>query len=407
MRPRTRTSRTVPYVVRDNESVHISPIMMFFQLMNILVFPVYMLMAICALSSLISPYFYSLSLYGKLNSPLTIHSSNYGNNTPSADDIEVTGKILKWVGRCQINKIWFTAYYAFGLFWSSWAFWSERSRRAVHINLELSLVWILLLLHLSRRLYECLYVHVWGSSTMNITAFFIGLIYYVMLPFVFIPVNVTELNVYPSEDYSSGFNSIPDITAHPRSTTRFETSSLLGNVTERRLTVLFAVGLVIWGQYEQYIHHTLLAELRKTRKQRERVPRSAYISKYGLPQGNWFRFVSSPHYLSEIIIYIGLLTLLRCSAMHKLQAIKREIKLPGSLSNHFRNIDAEGSFHSFTLKILMYHSSSGFKASALMLWIVTNLSISAHRNHKWYQREFADYPGNPTMQRKVLIPYIW
>lgn len=376
--------------------------MLFSQFMNFLVAPVYILMTICALLSIRFPYLYSLSLYGKMSTPQKSRESiSYGTSV-RADDIGVMWTILNWIKGYQINKIWFTAYYAFGLLWSSLAFWSERSRRASDVNFELSLLWILLLLHLIRRLVECLCIHTWSSSTMNITAFFMGMLYYCFLPYAFIPLNHTRQQA-SSQDYTSLNGPLPGT-----STLFLQYSPFpFGNTTKRKWMVIFAVALIIWGQFEQYQHHAILAELRRNRTEKGMGPRSAYKSKYRLPQGHWFELVSSPHYLSEIIIYVGLITLLNCSSSQNMQEITQGSEPFKSFSSPVRFIDPDGSCLLYALKLLQYSSSSGFKACALMSWIVTNLSISAHRNHRWYQHEFADYPGNPMMKRKALIPFIW
>ena len=76
--------------------------------------------------------------------------------------------------------------------------------------------------------------------------------------------------------------------------------------------------------------------------------------RYSLPRGDWFEYVSSPHYLSEILIYCGILMLdpwNRCLWM-------------------------------------------------VLLWVIVNLSITATRTHVWYHRTFRDYP----LDRNALLP---
>ena len=128
------------------------------------------------------------------------------------------------------------------------------------------------------------------------------------------------------------------------------------------LGLLIGIGLVFVGQYEQYKHHRILSELRTTspkrgtvRQRRRRQKKIVDSSKkrrrgdddddsfdarrlgegsydknstkkerykdydkkddvdvddkddghYSIPEGRWFRYVSCPHYLAEIIIYAG------------------------------------------------------------------------------------------------------
>ncbi|KAG0474315.1 hypothetical protein HPP92_014001 [Vanilla planifolia] len=59
----------------------------------------------------------------------------------------------------------------------------------------------------------------------------------------------------------------------------------------------FGAVLFLWGWMHQLQCHAILGSLRKQRSADE----------YILPKGDWFEFVSCPHYLAEIIIYAGIL----------------------------------------------------------------------------------------------------
>lgn len=358
--------------------------MFLLQWMNILVVPVYTLMTAAALSSLVIPYLYSLSLYGKLNStPLTSTTSSRSRNSNNAGICHSMSSILDWVANSRVNKSWFTTYYLVGLISSMWTCWNANSylsASSCSVNnnyvcfLETTLLWFLLFLHLARRLYECMYIHKWGSSSMNIIALLMGAIYYVMLPFVFIP----SYNPSTSPLMTSANNNQ-------------SISFLCGNKATRECILVLGTVLCIFGQYQQHIHHVALAKLRKTapeKKGKEATrDHTANGSCYKLPQGHWFKFVSSPHYLAEIIIYIGFLVLQLCSTTFDTPWQTK--RLPNTYS------------------IFEYYSAPCYKKIALMMWIFTNLSITAHRNHKWYHREFANYPGNPVSHRKALIPFLW
>ena len=77
---------------------------------------------------------------------------------------------------------------------------------------------------------------------------------------------------------------------------------------------------------------------------------------YRIPRGGLFRFVSSPNYFGEIIEWIG-------------WAIATW-SLPGL---------------------------------AFVFFTIANLMPRAYFNHRWYQKEFSDYPA----ERKALIPFIY
>jgi protein-S-isoprenylcysteine O-methyltransferase Ste14 len=77
---------------------------------------------------------------------------------------------------------------------------------------------------------------------------------------------------------------------------------------------------------------------------------------YGIPRGGLFRWVSSPHYLGEIIQWTGW--------------------------------------------AILTWSLAGL---AFALFTACNLLPRAISNHRWYQQQFSDYPG----ERRILIPYLF
>uniref|UniRef100_M4CCP9 3-oxo-5-alpha-steroid 4-dehydrogenase C-terminal domain-containing protein n=1 Tax=Brassica campestris TaxID=3711 RepID=M4CCP9_BRACM len=79
---------------------------------------------------------------------------------------------------------------------------------------------------------------------------------------------------------------------------------------------------------------------------------------YIIPHGDWFEIVSSPHYLAEIVLYLGLLI-------------------------------ASGGTE---ITIWLLH---GF--------VVGNLTLAAGETHRWYLRKFENYPAN----RNAIFPYVY
>jgi 3-oxo-5-alpha-steroid 4-dehydrogenase 1 len=84
--------------------------------------------------------------------------------------------------------------------------------------------------------------------------------------------------------------------------------------------------------------------------------RSLSQEEYIIPYGGLFRWVSSPNYLGEILIWIGW-TIATWSPV----------------------------------------------AAAFSLWTIANLAPRARAHHKWYQQQFDNYPE----QRHALIPWLW
>lgn len=163
----------------------------------------------------------------------------------------------------------------------------------------------LLQIQLGRRILESVFVTKHSNSTMHITHFLFGLVYYIAV-------------------------SLSLLTA----------SSPVDQQTANLAVILFS-----WASYHQFKCHTILAGLRGG----DQV--------YGVPYGDWFEYVSSPHYSAEIIIYIAIL-------------ITTDMNV-------------------FMLLNCVYQ--------------VSNFSVvCAMPTHRWYQRKFKDYPED----RYALIPYL-
>ena len=107
------------------------------------------------------------------------------------------------------------------------------------------------------------------------------------------------------------------------------------------------LGLAVFG-LGMFINHqgdAILLSLRKTGE-----------SHYSIPYGGFFRYVSSPNLLGEIMEWIG-------------------------------------------FAILSWHLG----AVTFAVWTMANLIPRAMENHRWYRKSFEDYPKD----RKILIPYLW
>ena len=105
---------------------------------------------------------------------------------------------------------------------------------------------------------------------------------------------------------------------------------------------------------EQSVAHYQLASLRRGRGG------APGRKLYSQPAGRLFDLVSCPHYLTEILLYAGVLA-----------------------------VAAEGLWQP--------------KATLLLVWLGTNLGSAAHNTHTWYRRKFEGYPPG----RKALVPYLW
>jgi hypothetical protein len=196
---------------------------------------------------------------------------------------------------------------------------------------EISLARGLLSLHLLRRTYECLFVHQWTSnSKMHVAGYLLGAGHYLVLPLVFLD----------ATDSRSWW-------------------TLTGTIFN------------LWAQYQQFRHHNILADLRRfpsTKKER---------STYHLPTSGWFRWITGPHYLAEVLIYLSFGVVLWRDAE------KSDLDPPSNILERFL-IFGQRHCHWF-----------------LFLWVTTNLTVSALNNYDWYKRR------NSNLTQSALIPFLF
>jgi len=208
--------------------------------------------------------------------------------------------------------------------------------------------------HVTRRLLENYYVHSHSEEgKMQLVGYVFGLLYYVFLPAnFFAPVlDVTGDRVY---QYTVSLRFLS------RKTCEMSTTflALFAKTMKRRDLVWIAV--FFFGNLVQYQTHVMLASLRKTRRAKEEEEEEEEPSqgRYKIPRGIWFKYCSNPHYLAEVILYIGFIT----------------------LSNN-------------------WHRGTAL----LMTMVVMNLLLSATMTHDYYKRVFKDaYPS----QRYAMFPGI-
>ncbi|KAL6539753.1 Polyprenol reductase 2 [Orobanche hederae] len=104
-----------------------------------------------------------------------------------------------------------------------------------------------------------------------------------------------------------------------------------------------------WGWIHQRRCHAILGSIRKN---------SHRIDDYAIPEGDWFEYVSSPHYLAEIVIYGGLV-----------------------ITNGFYDI---------TMWLVFS-------------FVVGNLALAAGETQRWYLCKFDNYPRN----RYAIFPFVY
>nr|KJB17675.1 hypothetical protein B456_003G010800 [Gossypium raimondii] len=209
-------------------------------------------------------------------------------------------------------------------------------------------VFLLLLMeiHVLRRLYETFQVFNYSpSARMHIVGYLTGIYFYTAAPLSLCTFCVLEAFNFAADQVAEfkveGQEMVPitdfDLWGYMKPLTRLGWCQWTG-------AVIFA-----WGWFHQLRCHAILGSLRE---------RGDRTGEYVIPHGDWFEVVSSPHYLSEMILYAGLLV-------------------------------ASGGTD-FTIWLLL-----GF--------VVANLVFAAAETHRWYLRKFENYPRN----RRAILPFVY
>ncbi|XP_053258685.1 polyprenol reductase [Podarcis raffonei] len=137
-------------------------------------------------------------------------------------------------------------------------------------SLSVFLVCLFVWLNSCRRLKECLHISVFSGVVIHIVQYCFGLCYYVLL-------GLTLLCQVP-------------------------TSVREGK--DHRLTVcwyhVLGVLMFIWASVHQHRCHVILANLRKNKSGK------VLNLDHSIPFGDWFEFVSCPHYFAELLIYLSM-----------------------------------------------------------------------------------------------------
>ncbi|XP_063222729.1 polyprenol reductase [Bacillus rossius redtenbacheri] len=247
----------------------------------------------------------------------------------------------------EVPKRWFKHFYVFGAVYTTLAMatafyvyflsgtspsylsalldlLTSRDRKASGSAESCFLALCLLTIHTWHRLYETWCVSIFSESRINIAHYVVGYLHY----FGSVSAILAE---------SPGFTNTKDLNATFR----------LKDITSLDI---YGCALFLWACYHQYKCAVILANLRKNHKG------EVVTYEHRIPHGDWFELVSSPHLLSEVLMYLALALVLRGS-------------------------------HTWLF---------------VFLWVFCNQVESALLAHWWYLSNFKDYPK----QRRAILPYI-
>ncbi|PIM99037.1 putative steroid reductase [Handroanthus impetiginosus] len=208
-------------------------------------------------------------------------------------------------------------------------------------------VFLLLLMETQvlRRLIESIYVFKYSpSARMHIGGYLTGLFFYAAAPLSLCCTHALEVFKFLANLFAEFIVKGKD----RMQVKEFDVWGLVNPLTQLKWYAWVGAAFFFWGWFHQRRCHAILGSLRENDEK---------VDDYLIPRGDWFEYVSSPHYLAEIVIYGGL-------------------------------VIASG-FSDITIWLLF-----GF--------VVANLVFAAAETQRWYLRKFDDYPRN----RYAIIPFV-
>lgn len=268
-------------------------------------------------------------------------------------DSEVTNPLVKFI---EIPKAWFKHYYYYGVVVSSYmvvltvgcftfhkdipgreqlmGIFSDRVQ--VIDEYAAMMISIMMLFQHCRRIYECLFVSVYSKGTMNILHFLLGFLLYSTVQACAV-CDGPALKV-PSGEPTPIINQLQSV-------------NLAQLATDHWNKIVGAL-LFLWASYYHNQSHVILANLRKDRSGNKVLHRQHVI-----PRGGLFEYLSAPHFVCEILIYLAM------------------------------GLVAKDSWTFWMGPVL---------------FTATNQALMCSETHKWYTNNFDKYPKN----RYMFIPYI-
>lgn len=262
------------------------------------------------------------------------------------------GKTVAPSSKWMLPQSYFLHFYIVGVVWSAFllvCLWRYASGvvEAEEAGRAWRPVFLLLLVELQvlRRLYESVFVFKYSSSAkMHVFAYLTGLCFYTAMPLSMSSSVACKAWGYISSNVSGNLfegqeGMLP---------LKFNWREYTNHLMSMHWSQLIGATIFVWGWMHQLRCHQILGSLRK----------GCGKDHYAIPAGDWFEFVSSAHYLAEIVLYGGIL------------------------------IASGGSNPNIWLAFI---------------FVVANLTFAAAETHRWYCQKFENYPRS----RYAILPRIY
>lgn len=185
-----------------------------------------------------------------------------------------------------------------------------------------------------RRLYECIFVSVYSKGTMNIIHYFMGAL------------------LYATVQYCALVDG-PSLMNKKLNTQLPATADELLMVVRDHWMKFVGTALFLYASLEHHRAHVILGNLRKD-KTGQKVLHRQHVT----PRGGMFEYLSAPHFVFEMLIYLA-------------------------------------------MGIVAWKSYTFWLGP--VLFTIVNQALMVNETHQWYQATFPNYPKN----RKRFIPYLF
>lgn len=225
-------------------------------------------MIACAVTIAYFPsYLSTIASHGKFSISSSFNHHHESSSHPLLQWLEKTQlQLLQWFVGVQVPKSYFTHFYITGMIVSLCLLASNDKS-------DVSMPLCLFLLHVSRRLYECLSITIYGDSKIHLAGYVVGILHYVL-----VPISIDHINV----NYNKPANALT------------LASSIIVFIIANILQFRFHYILFLAKIKMKSNHHSISGTSGKDKH------------KYPLPEGIGFDSVCCPHYTAEIIIYLSL-----------------------------------------------------------------------------------------------------
>ncbi|KAJ9568439.1 hypothetical protein OSB04_004405 [Centaurea solstitialis] len=240
--------------------------------------------------------------------------------------------------------------------------WSTRD----HVYNVWQSVFLLLLMEVQvlRRFYETIYVFNYSSSArMHIFGYLAGLFFYTAAPLSLCCTFAPEVFEFVKNLVAEFIVKGKDRMSKPE----FNICLFVAPFLKLRWYAWIGATIFLWGWVHQLRCHEILGSLRE---------KTETLEEYVIPYGDWFEYVSSPHYSAEIFTS-PVPFVIRPTMMLMMKVIY------GSL--------------------LVASGGTDLSLWLLFAFVVANLVFAATETQRWYHHKFDDYPRN----RYAIFPFVY